>query len=175
MPKKIHAHRSHHRHSDGQEGFIANAVRRTMNKNEKIIMGVLVGGIVVFLILSVVILFGKGSKKISDNNVPTTSTTPAVKVLTTPYPTIPPVTDFYMQVNETRFYPETVSIDRNHTVTVLNIGKKTTTISPTTQGNAYDFGEVEVGEEKSISFDKPGVYRYTRTGKPDQTLTITVK
>lgn len=145
-----------------------------MNRNEKIIMGLLVGGIVTFLILSIILLFGRGGKSLEDVSQPDATTTPTVKVLTTPYPTIAPVTDFYMQVNEDRFYPDAVGITKGHAVTILNIGKGSTTITPTTQGNTKDFGVIEQGEEKTVKFDEPGVYRYTRTGKPDQILTITV-
>lgn len=174
MPKKAHAHNIHHHDHADERGFISNAIRRTMNRNEKIIMGLLVGGIVTFLILSIVLLFGRGGKSNEEVSQPGVTTTPTVKVLTTPYPTIPPITDFYMQVNEDRFYPDTVNITKGHVVTILNIGTSSTTITPTTQGNTKDFGVIEQGKEKTVMFDKPGVYRYTRTGKPDQILTISV-
>ena len=174
MPKKAHAHNSHHSNHEDEKGFISGAIKRTMNKNEKIIMGVLVGGIVVFLILSIVILFGRGGKSADISSTPDASTTPTVKVLTTPYPTVPPIEDYYMQVNETRFYPDSVVIQKGHSVTILNIGKASTTLTPTTQGNSKDFGTIDVSEEKVVVFDETGVYRYTRTGKPDQILTITV-
>lgn len=146
-----------------------------MNKNEKIIMGLLVGGIVTFLILSIVLLFGRGGQSLEETTQTNIPATPTVKVLTTPYPTIPPTTDFYMQVNEKRFYPDNVTIERGRSVTILNIGSASTTVTPTTQGNAYEFGTIAVSEEKVVKFDQPGVYRYTRTGQPDQILTITVK
>lgn len=146
-----------------------------MNKNEKIIMGLLIGGIVTFLVLSIILLFGKGANQITNQTNKTgVSTTPTVKVLTTPYPTIPPITDFLMQVNEKHFYPETVNISKGHKVTILNIGKAATTLTPTTKGNDKNFGTIEQGDQKEVVFDKEGVYRYTRTGKPDETLTIVV-
>lgn len=175
MPKKAHENKAHHKGNAEQKGFISNTFQRTMNKNEKIIMGLLVGGIVTFLILSIIVLFGRGGKEVEETTTPANSSTPTVKILTTPYPTIPPVTDFYMQVNEKRFYPDAVSIKKGHTVTILNIGSKATKITPTTQGNTKDFGTIEPSEEKVVTFDQPGVYRYTRTGQPDQYLTITVQ
>lgn len=185
MPRKSHENHTHIKNQSSQRGFISNDFknetqkssifkRSSMKKSEKIIMGIFVGGIVIFLILSIVILFGKGSKKSDVVNVPNSSTTPAVKVITTPYPTIPPIADFLMQVNEKRFYPTKVNITKGHKVTIINIGSKATTITPTEKGNTYVFGEIGQGEEKSVMFDKPGIYRYTRTGKPDQILTITV-
>jgi plastocyanin len=177
MPRKTQAHK-HKKNSDaqeeGQKGFISDAFKRTMNKNEKIIMGLLVGGIVTFLILSIIVLFGRGGQSLEEITGTPAVTTPTVKVLTTPYPTVPPVTDFLMQVNEKRFYPDAVSIAAGHNVTILNIGSSPTTITPTTQGNTQDFGTIAPGEEKVVMFDKAGVYRYTRTGVPDQILTITV-
>lgn len=175
MPRKAHGNRKHTRKDESQEGFVAEIPVKTMNKNEKIIMGILVGGIIVFLVLSIIILFGKGRKSIDEANLPKSTPTPAVKVLTTPYPTIPPITDYFMQVNEKRFYPDVVDITKGHKVTILNIGKAAITITPTTKGNTFDFGTIEQGKEKSINFDTPGVYRYTRTGKPDQSLIITVR
>ncbi len=127
-----------------------------------------------FLILSIVVLFGKGGKITTQPNELEVPANERVKVLTTPYPTIPPITDFYMQVNEKRFYPDTVRIKKGHNVTIINIGKTVTTISPTIADSAHDFGKIEPSEEKVIQFDTAGVYRYTRSEKPDQILTITV-
>jgi plastocyanin len=97
-----------------------------------------------------------------------------VKVLTTPYPTTPPITDFFMQVNEKRFYPDTVMIKKGHSVTIMNIGKSVTTVTPSVADSDHDFGEIKESEERVIQFNKAGVYRYTRSTKPDQVLTITV-
>jgi plastocyanin len=188
MPKKTHERRHHHKHDASQSGFIAESaskkeligdnLTKSMNRKEKLIMGLLVGGIVTFLLLSIIVLFGKGNEELQNTGTPanTISGTPAVKVLTTPYPTIPPMTDFLMQVNEDRFYPANVSIKRGFHVTILNIGRSATTITPTQQGNpAIDFGTIEPGEEKAVLFETPGVYRYTRTGHSDQILTISVQ
>lgn len=175
MPKSSHERKHHHAKEKTQGGFISNNFRNTMNKNEKIIMGVLVGGIVMFLILSIVVLFGKGGKLTTQNS--TEQEVPAsekVKVLTTPYPTTPPITDFFMQVNEKRFYPDTVMIKKGHSVTIMNIGKSVTTVTPSVADSDHDFGEIKESEEKVIQFNKAGVYRYTRSTKPDQVLTITV-
>lgn len=175
MARKSHARKHIRKHENLQEGFISNSIQKSMNKNEKIIMGIFVGGIVTFIILSIIVLFGKGKNDVGTKNPSGFAPTPTIKILTTPYPTMPPVTDFYMQVNETMFYPQEVAITKGHTVTILNIGKASTTITPTTKINGYDFGAIANSEEKVVMFDKPGVYRYTRTGKPDQILTITVK
>ena len=145
-----------------------------MNKNEKIIMGVLVGGIVTFLVLSIIVLFGRNGKLSNTPTATPTSTVPTVKVLTTPYPTIPPITDFFMQVADDRFYPDALSIRKGHKVIILNIHTSGITINPSAGATSYDFGRIESGDEKEINFDKAGVYRYTRSGKADQTLTITV-
>ncbi len=175
MPKSTHEKKHHHSKDESQEGFISNNLRKSMNKNEKIIMGVLIGGIVTFLVLSIIVLFGKGGRVSEQSPTTTSSTTPTVKVITTPYPTVPPITDFFMQVNEKRFYPDAVGIRKGHKVTILNIAQAGITVNPTVKGeNAYDFGRIESGEEKVVNFDKAGVYRYTRSGAPDQTLTITV-
>lgn len=175
MPKTTHERKHDHGHQDSQKGFISNRIISAMNKNEKIIMGVLVGGIIIFLILSIVVLFGKGGRlSNTEKNIPSVSVTPSVKVLTTPYPTIPPVTDFFMQVADDRFYPDVVTIRKGHLVTILNIATSGITINPSSGSTEYDFGRIESGEEKAINFDKAGVYRYTRSGKADQTLTITV-
>lgn len=145
-----------------------------MNKNEKIIMGVLVGGIVMFLILSIIVLFGKGGKLTTQNTEKEIPENEKVKVLTTPYPTIPPITDFFMQVNEKRFYPDTVMIKKGHNVTILNIGKEPMVVSSTTKDSSHEFGTIDSSEEKVVQFDRPGIYRYTRNVKPEQVLTITV-
>ena len=174
MPKSSHERKHHHAKEKTQEGFISNNFRNTMNKNEKIIMGVLVGGIAMFLILSIVVLFGKGGKLTTQSTEQEVPASEKVKVLTTPYPTIPPISDFFMQVNEKRFYPDNLTIKKGHNVTILNIGKNTTTITPTAADSDHNFGEIKVSEEKVIQFDKAGVYRYTRDTKPDQILVITV-
>lgn len=168
MPRK-----THEKH-ESEKGFISNNLRRTMNKNEKIIMGVLVGGIVTFLVLSIIVLFGRNGKLSNTPTATPTSTVPTVKVLTTPYPTIPPITDFFMQVADDRFYPDALSIRKGHKVIILNIHTSGITINPSAGATSYDFGRIESGDEKEINFDKAGVYRYTRSGKADQTLTITV-
>lgn len=184
MPRK--AHEKHHSQEKLQKGFIgersttgrliSNTLNKSMNKNEKIIMGILVGGILIFLGLSLVVLFGKGKNEVSKTNPAGIAPTPTIMILTTPYPTLPPITDFYMQVNEKMFYPLEVAITKGHAVTILNIGKAATTITPTIKSDgAGDFGTIASGEEKAVTFAKEGVYRYTRTGKPDQTLTITVR
>ena len=145
-----------------------------MNKNEKIIMGVLVGGIVMFLVLSIVVLFGKGGKLTTQTAEKEIPESEKVKVLTTPYPTVPPITDFFMQVNEKRFYPDTVMIKKGHNVTILNIGKDSMVISSSTNDTSHEFGTIEASGEKVVQFDRAGIYRYTRNVKPEQVLTITV-
>lgn len=177
MPKAIHAHK-HRRHKNedsGQKGFIADTIRRSMNKNEKIIMGLLVGGIVTFLVLSIVILFGRGGQSLEEITTnETTSVAPTIKVLKTPYPTNPPVDNFLMQVKEDGFYPDDVRVSVGASVTIINIGSGSITLTPTTRDNAYEFGTIGQSEEKTVTFDKAGTYRYTSESVAEDPLTIVV-
>lgn len=176
MPKTRHAHK--HKRNDrdeSQKGFIADTIKRSMNKNEKIIMGLLVGGIVTFLVLSIILLFGRGGKsleEITNNN--NTSLTPTVKVLKTPYPTNPPIDNFLMQVKEDGFYPDDVRIKVGASVTIINIGRGAITLAPTTRDNTFEFGTINKGEEKTVTFNKAGIYRYTSESVAEDPLTITV-
>jgi hypothetical protein len=171
MPKRTHRRR----HSNtSQEGFVSNELKHTMNKNEKIIMGILLGGIIILLVLSIFVLFKKDTRIVPVT--PTAVVTPTVAVAITPYPTIPPIADYTMQVNERRFYPDTVNIKAGHSVIIINIGQTDTDIEPTDKKNvSLAFGLIKPGEQKSIKFNRAGVYIYTRSEKPDQRLTITVR
>src|SRR4029079_6910371 len=127
MPKKSHEHKAQHSHDHSEEGFISNELRRTMNKNEKIIMGILVGGIVIFLALSILVLFGKGKENLV-GNLPTSTLGPTKKVNLTPYPTIPVVKDSTVMINSRRFNPATVTIPAGGFIDFLNIDQAAITI-----------------------------------------------
>lgn len=178
MPGKAHEHKrkKENLQQRSEKGFIADKLISSMNNKDKIIMGLLVGGIVTLLILSIVILFGRGGKSLEEisNEQQDTIPTPTVKVLKTPYPTNPPVQNYLMQVNENRFYPDEVRISAGTSITIINIGTTDLTIVPTTQNNTYDFGTVSQGGEKSVQFKEPGIYRYT-AGANENGLTVTVQ
>ncbi len=172
MPKRKH---ESHTHTNRKEsGFIANDLTRTMNKNEKIIMGILVGGIVIFLALSIIILFGK-SKEITTENLPTTTLSPSKKVNLTPYPTIPPVHDTTVMVNTRRFNPSSTSIPKGGVIQFINIDQEPLTIEANdTNSTVLNIGTIQPGELKQVTFNTSGTYTYKLKEKPAMTGIIII-
>ncbi len=174
MPKKTHE-RIHHTHNNLQEGFISGNSKRLMNKNERVIMIILVGGIVLFLLLSIFVLFGKGKLGFIGNNEPKMS--PSGGVLKyTPYPTIPPVVNMTIILNERRFNPSTATISLGGYVDFLNLGATAVTIEANDQNSsALNIGSIEPTEDKQVVFNNRGTYTFRSKEKPTMTGIIIVK
>lgn len=170
-PTKKHAIKKHQHLS--QDGYISTDVKKIMGKNEKVIMGVLVGGIVVFLILSVVLLFGRGKQQLPTSIFPTKS--PEERVNTTPYPTIPPIKDMTVMVNERRLNPPDVSIKAGNYVSFFNIGDSTITIEGVDANSAFLNFSVATSDVREVKFSNPGKYTYRVKGNPKLVGTITIE
>lgn len=159
-------------HTEG--GFLSNEIKKSMNKNEKIIMGILVAGIIVFLILSIIVLFGKGKQ----NNV-SVENSPSVPMNTatnTPYPTIPPIVNTTVMVSSRRFNPSVATIPKEGFIEFLNIDGESITIEANDAGSSIlNIGTIEPSDMKEVRFNAPGTYTYRNKNKPEMTGIIIIK
>lgn len=174
MRKKKRTHVSHQSDKQSQKGFISNTDKKSMNKNEKIIMGVLVGGIVI-LIVFIFIFFLKGGGTGGKNvfNLPTFTPTPTTQP---PYPTIPPVINITVLVHTRLFNPDNDQIPRGGYVDFLNIDSEPITIEAIDkQSEILNIGTIEPGETKQVTFNTPGTYMYRNKDKPTVTGKIVIK
>ena len=174
MLKRRHEHKSHIQSDQSQSGFISNDTKKTMNKNEKVIMGVLVAGIIVFLILSIIVLFGKGnSGKTGTNDIPTVPTNMATH---TPYPTIPPIVNTTVMVSSRRFNPNVATIPKEGFIEFLNIDADVITIEANDDNSKIlNIGALEPSDMKEVRFNTPGTYTYRNKNKPEMTGIIIIK
>ncbi len=167
MPKRV---------KSKEAGYISNELTRAMNKNEKIIMGILVGGIVIFLVLSIILLFGKGKENVVDNNIPSTSNEPTKKVNLTPYPTIPPIENSTVMLNSRRFNPSPVTIPKGGYIQFLNIDADPITIEANDANSAVlNLGAIAPGEYKQVTFNTSGTFTYKSKEKPSMTGIVVIK
>lgn len=145
-----------------------------MNKNEKIIMAVLVAGIIAFLALSIFVLFRKQSDNAMHNN--TTPGGGTTNVNLTPYPTIPPIQNMTVMVNSRRFNPASTSIPRGGFVDFLNVGSESIVIEANDSNSSIlNLGTIEASNDKQVTFNDPGTYTYRSKARPTMTGIITVK
>ena len=176
MRKRKHIRLSHQNEGKSQEGFIANDTRRSMNKNEKIIMGILVGGIIVFLALSILVLFSKNKQNNVYKVTDTTTLGPTKKVNLTPYPTIPPIKYQTVQLHSRTFVPDKAEIPKGGFVSFLNIDENAITIEANDQNSTVlNLGSFEPGELKEVTFNSSGTYTYRNKAKPTETGIIIIK
>jgi len=196
LRKKIHVHLSNYKkESSNEEGFIASGFRNIvnrqslftnsfmnrrslftnsfMNKNEKVIMIILVAGIIVFLAISIILLFSKGKNNIS--TIPSLTLGPTKKVAT-PYPTIPPIKDTTVMLNERMFNPPTAKIKRGNSVDFLNISQNPITIEANDNNSSLlNIGTLLPGGDKFIKFDVAGTYTYRNKDNPTETGIIIIE
>jgi hypothetical protein len=178
MPKrKKHGGHSHHKtHKTHEEGFISQDGQKSMNKNEKITMGVLILCIVFFLGLSIIILFQKGNNKNSASNTPGSLISPTRVINTTPYPTIPPVKNMTVMLNLRIFNPSSFSLPAGGSVDFLNIDNEPITIvGSDANSQMLNLGPISSGNDKMVKFDKPGVYNYYNANNKKESGTIIIK
>ena len=174
MLKRRHEHKAHPQSNHSQEGFLSDEIKRTMNKNEKVIMGILVAGIIVFLILSVIVLFGKGnSGKTGTNELPTIPTNMTTH---TPYPTIPPIVNTTIMISSRRFNPSVATIPKEGFIEFLNIDGEAITIEGNDENSKIlNIGTIEPSDMKEVRFNAPGTYIYRNKAKPEMTGIIIIK
>lgn len=159
-----------------EAGFISNELNRAMNKNEKIIMGILVGGIVVFLALSIILLFGKGKENVIDNNIPTTLNESSKKVNLSPYPTVPPIQNSTVMLNARRFNPTPVTIPKGGYIQFLNIDPDPITIEANdSNSSVLNLGAIAPGEYKQVTFNTSGTFTYKNKEKPSMTGIVIIQ
>ncbi len=174
MLRRRHEHKAHPQSNHSQEGFIGSEVKKSMNKNEKIIMGILVAGIIVFLLLSIIVLFGKGKQ----NNV-SVENTPSVPMNTTtntPYPTIPPIVNTTVMVSSRRFNPNVATIPKEGFISFLNIDADAITIEANDENSKIlNIGTLEPSDLKEVRFNTPGTYTYRNKANPEMTGIIIIK
>lgn len=157
MPKRTH--RKHSSRSS-EEGFVSNDLKSTMNKNEKIIMGILIGGIILFLILSMFVLLRKNRTNITTQKPPST-VVPTQRVNLTPYPTIPPVKNDTVLLHSRLFNPQSVSIPRGGMIDFINIDTEPITIeAKDTASKIVDLGILQPNEDKIVTFKNAGTYTF---------------
>jgi plastocyanin len=178
MPKrrKRGGHSHHKIRKSQEEGFISQDGQKSMNKNEKIIMGVLILCIIFFLGLSIIILFQKGNEKNTVSNIPNTSVSPTRAINTTPYPTIPPVKNMTVMLNTRMFNPSTFSIPAGGMVDFLNIDTEPITlVGSDSNSQMLNLGPISSGDDKMVKFEKPGVYHYYNADNKNESGTIIIK
>lgn len=145
-----------------QRGFISTNLRKLMSRNEKIIMGFLIGGILIFLVLSVILLFSK-NENIS-SVVPPSTIKDGDRVNTTPYPTIPPIEDMTVMINERRLNPPTVTIKSGNMVSFFNIGVNSITVEGADANSSFLNFSVPPSDTYDYVFKTPGNYTYKVRG-----------
>ena len=174
MIKKRHEHNTHPHSGNSQEGFISNELKKTMNKNEKVIMGILVAGIVVFLVLSIIVLFGKGKQ--NNGTGGTIPTVPTNMATHTPYPTIPPVINTTIMINARRFNPSVATIPKEGFIQFLNIDGQPITIEANdANSTVLNIGTIDPSGLKEVRFNASGTYTYRNKSKPEMTGIIIIK
>lgn len=139
-------------------------------------MGILVGGIVIFLALSIILLFGKGKENVVENNVPTSKNEPFKKVNLTPYPTIPPIENSTVMLNSRRFNPSSVTIPKGGYIQFINIDPEPMTIEANdANSTVLNLGAIAPGEYKQVTFNTSGTFTYRNKEKPSMTGIVIIK
>lgn len=176
MPKRRHVRIPHPHSKNTQEGFISNEQKKSMNKNEKIIMGILVAGIIVFLALSIIVLFGKTNQLTGRNGVTAVPTVPTNMVTHKAYPTIAPIENTTVMVNSRRFNPASVTIPRGGYVQFINIDSDPMIIEGNDNNSSMlNVGSIATGETKNVTFSAPGTYTYKNAAIPAMTGIIIIR
>lgn len=175
MPRHTHVHHHNKKHnSTSEEGFISDDFKKSMTKNEKIIMAALIGGILIFLVLSIIVLFARSKNTETTQFQP--NATVEKKLPKTPYPTIAPVENMTVVMNARRFTPSAFSIPKGGFVSFFNITTDPITIeSADANSSMLNVGEIESMKEKSVTFDTPGTYTFRNKDNPNQKGIITIK
>ncbi len=185
MPIKTHAHHRKHIHTS-QQGFIAESSRKRelisgdlkniMNKQEKIIMGALIGGILIFLIISIVLLFTNRGQNDEVELPPAISGGSKEKVVLTPYPTLPPIENMTVVMNSRRFVPDVFNIKPGGFVDFLNLGSEPITIEANdAKSEKLNIGSIRAGQTERVTFESEGVYTFRNKDNPAMIGIITVK
>ncbi len=140
-------------------------------------MGILVGGIIIFLALSIILLFGRG-KESGVENTPNTTTggEPAKKANVSPYPTIPPIQNSTVMMNSRRFNPSTVTIPRGGYIQFINIDQDPITIEANdAKSSVLNLGAIAPGEYKQVTFNNSGTFTYRNKEKSGLTGIIIIQ
>lgn len=124
-------------------------------------MGVLIGGILIFLILSLILLFGGKREELPP--LPQ-SVDPNQRVNTTPYPTIPPIENMTVLINERRLNPSDVTIKAGNMVSFFNIGTSAVTIQGADANSGFLNFTVPANETYEYTFRNAGTYTYRVAG-----------
>ena len=140
-------------------------------------MGILVGGIIIFLALSIILLFGRG-KESGVENAPNTTTggEPAKKANVSPYPTIPPIQNSTVMMNSRRFNPSTVTIPRGGYIQFINIDQDPITIEANdANSSVLNLGAIAPGEYKQVTFNNSGTFTYRSKEKSGLTGIVIIQ
>jgi len=174
MPRHTHVHHNKKHNSTSEEGFISDDFKKSMTKNEKIIMAALIGGILIFLVLSIIVLFARSQNTETTQFQP--KTTVEKKLPTRPYPTIAPIENMTVMMNARRFSPSAFSIPRGGFVSFFNVTTDPISIEAG-DGNSVmlNIGEIGSMEEKSVTFNTPGTYTFRNKDNTTQKGIITIK
>lgn len=170
-----YTHIHHHHKKEGslsEKGFFNAEIKTLMSKNEKLVAGVLIGAIVIVLAVTVALLLGKGKEKGERSLVPAG---PTPRVNTTPYPTIPPIKDMMVLVNERRFNPQTTTIKAGNSAIFYSIGTSTIVIEGVSENASIINANLSPDEEKEVVFAKQGIYKYRNKSNPEVVGTIIVQ
>lgn len=135
-------------------------------------MGVFIGGIILFLSFSIILFFSKGDNKA--NTKITGGPTPTLQHASSPYPTIPPIKDMTVLINERRLNPPTVTIQSGNSIEFLNIGASSAVIEGEGQNSSFLNFTIEVNDMRPVVFSTAGTYIYKVRGT-DLRGTITIK
>lgn len=176
MSVRRHARRvNHHKESSLEEGYISSDIKNQMNKNERLVVGILIVGIVLFLGLSIALFLRQTGGNIS-RLAPTLTVSPTKNPNLTPYPTVPPIKNMTVLINEIRFNPSSTSIPKGGFVDFMNIGQNDITIEANdTASTILNIGSIAPNEDKQVVFNTSGTYTYINKDNPKEIGTITVK
>ena len=143
-----------------------------MNKNDKIIIIIIVLGILTLLILSSFLIVNRNARELDEALI---SPTPAKRV-TTPYPTIPlEIKDATVMVNRRSILPEVVKIKVGGTVGFYNEDQIVITIKAyDAASKILDIGPIVPNDIPVVKFDKAGTYRYINPQNPQDVAEIVV-
>lgn len=155
---KHHAKHKRRHNADNQAGFVSISLKEIMSKQNKLLILLISLGIIVLFVLSFMIIMNRdeaGEDAINPTPTP-------VKVVTTPYPTIPQaIKDTTILVNSRAINPLSVEITKGGTVGFLNEDSEPVEIQGYDNGSSLlNIGLIQSYDVPFVQFDQAGVYRF---------------
>jgi plastocyanin len=98
----------------------------------------------------------------------------SVELLPTISTSVRPIAAINLRIDDNRFEPQSIRIPPGATVRWVNYGRNVHTVSTSDENWERDSGDLMPGQPFSVTFDKPGTYRYHCHHHPGMEGTIIV-